>query len=171
MRLFFALWPPPKTAHAINRWAHRVMHETGGSLTPAENIHLTLAFLGDADPAPAHNAAQRVTASSHELPIDQGQYWTHNKIIWVGPTHPPTALTDLVTQLHSALRDAGFKIESRPFAAHITVLRKAHSPRALPLMPQVEWPVTEFLLVRSRTSSKGSTYEPVERFLLGKKTT
>ena len=33
-------------------------------------------------------------------------------------------------------------------------------------LPRVEWPVNEMLLVRSRTSPKGSTYEPVERFPL-----
>jgi 2'-5' RNA ligase len=33
-------------------------------------------------------------------------------------------------------------------------------------LPKVDWPVTEFFLVRSRTSPKGSTYEPVERFPL-----
>jgi RNA 2',3'-cyclic 3'-phosphodiesterase len=166
VRLFFALWPPPKTAHALNRWANAVMHEVGGTLTPPANIHLTLAFLGDADPARAQAAAKAVSAARHELHIDDGQYWSHNKIVWVGPRSAPAPLTDLVKQLQAALREAGFRLEERAFAPHITVLRKTSSPRALPLLPQVEWPVTEFLLVRSRSSANGSTYEPVERFPL-----
>jgi 2'-5' RNA ligase len=167
VRLFFAIWPPGKTAHALNRWANAVMHETGGTLTDTANIHLTLAFLGEADPGQAHNAALRVRAPAHELPIEQGQYWNHNKIIWVGPAAVPVPLTDLVRQLHAALKDAAFVLEDRPFTAHITLLRKAKAPRALPLLPQIDWPVKEFVLVRSRTSPKGSTYEPVERFPLG----
>lgn len=166
MRLFFAAWPPPKTAHALGQWAAKLAHETGGTLTRTENIHLTLAFLGEADPDKAHNAARRVQAKRHELGIDHAQYWKHNKIVWVGPQTMPPALAALVAQLHAALKGQSFVLEDRPFAAHITLLRKAKPPNALPPLPKLEWPVDEFLLVRSRTSSRGSTYEPVERFPL-----
>ena len=166
MRLFFALWPPPKTAHALGQWAHAVMAETGGSVMRSENIHLTLAFLGEADPDKAHNAAQRVGGSAHRLPIDDAKYWKHNKIVWVGPRVMPPPLAALVGALHAALKDHGFALEERPFAAHISLIRKARAPRSIPPLPALEWPVEEFVLVRSRTSPKGSTYEPVERFPL-----
>jgi 2'-5' RNA ligase len=47
----------------------------------------------------------------------------------------------------------------------VTLIRKARSAK-LPPLPAVEWPVREFLLVRSALSSKGPTYEPLERFAL-----
>lgn len=166
MRLFFALWPQAKTAHALSQWAQAVHKDTGGSLTAEEKIHLTLAFLGDADPDRAHDAAQRVQGRRHALPVEQARYWKHNKIVWAGPSALPSALNSLVTQLHGALREDGFVLEKRPFAAHITLIRKARSPRSLPPLPSVEWPVSEFVLVRSRTSPRGSTYEPFERFAL-----
>ena len=166
MRLFFALWPPAKTAHALSQWAHAVHKDTGGSPTAPEKIHLTLAFLGEADADRAHNVAQRVQGRRHALPIEQAQYWKHNKIVWVGPAAMPVELNDLVKRLHAALKDQGFLLEERPFAAHITLLRKARPPRSLPPLPALEWPVSEFVLVRSRTSAKGSAYEPVERFAL-----
>lgn len=166
MRLFFALWPPAKTAHALAQWTHQVMHETGGSPASSDHIHLTLAFLGDADPAKAFNAAQRVKGARHVLPIEHAQYWKHNKIVWVGPQVMPPPLAALVAQLHGTLKEHGFVLEDRAFAAHITLLRKAKPPKTLPPLPKVEWPVAEMLLVRSRTSPKGSTYEPVERFPL-----
>jgi len=166
VRLFFALWPPAKAAHALAQWTHEVAHGTGGTPTPSGNIHLTLAFLGEADPGKAFNAAQRVPGARHALPIDHAHYWKHNKIVWVGPQAMPAPLAALVNQLHGSLREHGFVLEDRPFAAHITVLRKAKPPQSLPALPRVEWPVNEMLLVRSRTSPKGSTYEPVERFPL-----
>jgi RNA 2',3'-cyclic 3'-phosphodiesterase len=166
VRLFFALWPPAKTAHALARWTHEVAHDSGGAPTPSDSIHLTLAFLGEADPGKAYNAAQRVQGARHALPIDQAQYWKHNKIVWVGPQATPASLAALVNQLHGSLREHGFVLEDRPFAAHVTLLRKAKPPKSLPPLPSVEWPVHEMLLVRSRTSPKGSTYEPVERFPL-----
>ena len=166
MRLFFALWPPAKTAHALAQWTHGVSRETGGAPTASDKIHLTLAFLGEADPGRAFNAAQRVQGARHMLAIDQAQYWKHNKIVWVGPQTMPAPLAALVSQLHAALKEHGFVLEDRPFAAHVTLLRKAKPPGSLPSLPKVEWPVNELLLVRSRTSPKGSTYEPVERFPL-----
>ncbi len=166
MRLFFALWPPAKTAHALAQWTHQVMHDTGGTPASSDKIHLTLAFLGEADPGKAFNAAQRVAGKRHALPLDQAQYWKHNKIVWVGPQTLPAALAALVGELHAALKDRGFVLEDRPFAAHVTLLRKARAPNALPPLPKLEWPVNEMLLVRSRTSPKGSTYEAVERFPL-----
>ena len=78
MRLFFALWPPAKTAHALAQWTHQIAHDTGGTPTASDQIHLTLAFLGEADPAKAFNAAQRVQGARHVLPIEQAQYWKHN---------------------------------------------------------------------------------------------
>lgn len=166
MRLFFALWPPVQTAHALAQWTHQVAHGAGGAPTASDKIHLTLAFLGEADPGKAYNAAQRVQGAPHALPIDHAQYWKHNKIVWVGPQTTPAPLDALVGRLHGALREHGFALEDRPFAAHVTLLRKAKPPQSLPTLPRVEWPVNEMLLVRSRTSPKGSTYEPVERFPL-----
>ena len=166
MRLFFALWPPAKTAHALAQWTHEVSRDTGGSPTASDKIHLTLAFLGDGDPTKAQTAATCVQGKRHVLPIDHAHYWRHNKIVWVGPQVMPPPLEALVKQLHGALKEQGFVLEDRPFAAHVTLLRKARPPKALPPLPALDWPVDEFVLVRSRTSPKGATYEWFERFPL-----
>ena len=166
MRLFFALWPPAGTAHVLGQWAHEVMHESGGKAIATANIHLTLAFLGEGDPARAYNAAQRVNGRRHRLPIDAARYVKRNEMVWVGPAAIPAELAALAADLRQALTVGGFVLEDRPFAAHVTVVRKARMPKSIPPLPRVEWPVDEFLLVRSRTSPKGSTYEPLERFAL-----
>jgi 2'-5' RNA ligase len=166
VRLFLALWPPATTAQALAQWSQEVARDTGGTPTASEKIHLTLAFLGEADPANAFKAARRVKGARHALPIDHAHYWKHNKIVWVGPQAMPAPLAALAGQLHAALKDHGFALEERPFAAHVTLLRKAKPPKALPPLPKVDWPVDEVLLVRSRNSPKGATYEPIERFTL-----
>ena len=163
MRLFFALWPPRETAQALAAWAALVQQGTGGKVTATENIHLTLAFLGDAEPEAAIAAARRVNGRRHPLPIEAAKYVRRNEMVWVAPLTMPEPLAELVAALHAALRSQAYKLEDRPFAAHVTLIRKARPPKALPPLPKVAWPVNEFLLVRSRTSPKGSTYEPVER--------
>ena len=165
MRLFFALWPPPETARALASWAADAQQRTGGRVTAEPNIHLTLAFLGEADPAAALRAAATVDASAHELPIERARYWRENNIVWAGPHETPPALKTLHERLSVALYREEFMLERRPFAAHVTLIRKARGA-TLPPLPAVEWLVREFLLVRSKVSSKGSTYEPVQRFTL-----
>lgn len=166
MRLFFALWPPRETARALAAWAAEVQTGSGGKVTATENTHLTLAFLGDADPEAAIGAARRVTGRRHELPIETAKYVRRNEMVWVAPAAMPELLAELVASLHGELRAASFKLEDRPFAAHVTLIRKARMPKALPALPAVEWPVDEFLLMRSRHTAKGATYELVGRFPL-----
>ena len=158
MRLFFALWPPRETALALERWAQALE----GRRTPGDNIHLTLAFLGEADAQNAVSAGRRVQAAPFRLPLEQASYWGHNKIVWAGPGQVPAELTRLVETLQLELYHEGFMLERRPFAAHVTLVRKAPA-QSLPPLPRTEWPVEEFALV----GSSGGSYRTLERFSLG----
>ena len=162
MRFFFAAWPPPRTASALEGWAAAL----GGRPTPAGNIHLTLAFLGVVAPEKAIAAARRVQAQAHELPIEIAKYWKHNRVLWVGPRETPARLKALVDALHLELYRAEYILERRPFAAHVTLLRTPNPPVHMPPLPNVSWPVNEFSLVSSSLSPKGSRYDIVERFPL-----
>jgi 2'-5' RNA ligase len=165
MRIFFAVWPPPQTARALARWADEAQRVTGGKTTKPEKIHLTLAFLGEAEPQRAIAAARKAQGQLHSLPIEVARHWRENDIVWAGPRETPSALKALFESLSMQLFRAEFILERRPFAAHVTLIRKARRAK-LPPLPAVEWPVNEFLLVRSSLSSSGSTYEPLERFAL-----
>lgn len=157
MRLFFALWPPREAAEALARWAGGLQ----GRAIPAEKIHLTLAFLGGVDPAKLVAAAKKVQAQPFELPIDSARYVRDNPMVWVGPREVPEGLRALVERLHFVLYRAEFILERRPFAAHVTLVRRAQRPKLTPL-PALRWPVGEFALVNSHHSR----YETLERFRL-----
>jgi len=75
-------------------------------------------------------------------------------------------LQALAGKLAVQLEERKFPVETRPFAAHVTLIRKASGPGELPALPEVDWPVREFVLVRSRLSAGGSRYEVLERFPL-----
>jgi RNA 2',3'-cyclic 3'-phosphodiesterase len=156
VRLFFAVWPPGRTAAELESWARALQ----GRVIPAEKVHLTLAFLGEAEPGRAAAAARRVSAAPHDLPIDAPGYWKHNRIVWAGPRETPAGLKALVEALHLELYRAEYILERRPFAAHVTLLRNAPRPAELPALPEVDWPVSDFTLVRSA----GQVYEVLERF-------
>ena len=166
MRLFFAVWPPPETARALAQWALEAQARTGGRATVQGNIHLTLAFLGEADPQRALRAAASVQARAHELPIQKSHYWRENNIVWAGPHETPHELKALHERLAMALYREEFMLERRPFAAHVTLVRKARAPKSIPPLPTVPWSVRELALVRSRPSGKGSDYENLATFPL-----
>ena len=175
MRLFFALWPPQNAARALHEWARQASLRTRGRVTRAETIHLTLAFMGEVEASRIEsllNSARATVGEAHSLPIEQARYWKHNRIVWVGPNETPAPLAALAADLKSVLMGNGFELEQRAFAAHVTLIRKAREPRALPDLPALAWPVEEFVLVRSQLSSEGSSegssYEVLERFALAR---
>jgi len=167
LRLFFALWPPPEIARALHAWALGVQRRSGGRVVPAAAIHLTLAFLGEVPAgrlALALEAAGAVRFAAHEIPIETACAWPHRAIVWAGPRETPQPTAALVEHLRLALAARGFEIEKRPFAAHVTLVRRAHPRSALPPLAPLAWPVGEFALVRSRLSTRGADYEPLARF-------
>jgi 2'-5' RNA ligase len=156
MRLFFAAWPPAAIARSLADWARKAQRVCRGSVTPEERIHLTLAFLGDADPDMARARGLEIRRPGVSLRIEQARYWAHNRIVWVGPQETPEPLRALARELG----------EQRTFAAHVTLIRQARPSGALPLLPALEWPVAEFLLVSSTLGPRGPAYEVLERFAL-----
>jgi 2'-5' RNA ligase len=170
LRLFFAVWPPEPTAAALHGWAVATKGAVGGRAIAAANIHLTLAFLGHVsaerlDAAVA--AARRVRGTSHTLPLTEARYWPRSHIVWVGPKAPPEPLAALALELQRELAAADFKLDEREFVAHVTLLRDVPRLRGLPALPDVEWPIDEFVLARSETAAAGSVYTILERFPLG----
>jgi 2'-5' RNA ligase len=156
MRLFFASWPPRELARALSHWAREAQRGCGGRVTREDLIHLTLAFLGNADPAVASATARAVRAAATSFPLEIAHFWKHNRIVWVGPQEVPQPLAALARALG----------EPREFAAHVTLIRKARGPAGLPPLPALEWPVSEFALMNSRLEPDGPVYEVLERFSL-----
>jgi 2'-5' RNA ligase len=172
VRLFFALWPPRQAASALYEWAAQASRLSGGRVARRETIHLTLAFLGEVEEEKLPSvirAGRGAGGQAHSLPIEQARHWSHNRIVWAGPNETPAALMALAGNLKRHLEREGLPLETRAFQAHITLVRKAREPRELPPLPAIEWPVGEFVLVRSALSREGSSYETIERFALDQK--
>jgi 2'-5' RNA ligase len=98
--------------------------------------------------------------------MDTARYWRHNRIVWAGPGALPGPLKQLAGDLRRELLREDFVLEEREFAAHVTLVRKAGPPQALPPLPRVAWPVQEFVLVRSVNSGGSSRYETLDAFPL-----
>ena len=171
-RVFFALWPPPEVARRLAGIAHDQAARHGGKATRADSVHLTLAFIGDVPASQLPDlvaAAERVKASSFALALGTCGYWSHNRLAWAGCEEVPAALVQLVRQLAKSLRQAGFRVDraSDDFVPHLTLVRRqADAAPAPPIEPAIAWQCDEFVLVRSRLSAAGSSYEKLHSFPL-----
>lgn len=176
-RVFFALWPAPDIAAKLAGIVAHACQKFGGKPTRRETIHLTLAFIGDVPEAQLPllaSIAGQVQAPSFDLTLDRLGFWQHNHLLWAGCNESPPALLPLVEDLTAALRQGGIALANgkHGFTPHVTLLRKvpAHAvnadDRPLPQIEALHWRCDNFVLVRSRQSLTGSSYEPLARFPL-----
>ncbi len=168
-RLFFALWPQPDLQRRLHALAHASLHGTGGRLVSPENLHLTLVFLGAIGRDRRHcleAAAGRVRTGRFSLQLDVAGYWPRPDAGWFGCNQPPGKLLDLVAALQAGAGGCGVDLQTRPYAAHVTVVRRpVHPPGAVTIAP-VEWPVDTFVLAESQSHPDGVHYRPLRAWPL-----
>lgn len=165
-RVYFALWPDDAVRAALVRATRRAVRRSGGKPTPAEKLHVTVAFLGGVDAAALERArtAPPVAVGAFTLPLDTLGTSGRTRILWLTCRHVPPALSALETTLWERLAAAGFEREPRLYRPHVTLARGARAVDE-PVEP-VQWPVTELALVESVPAGGGARYEVLERWPL-----
>jgi 2'-5' RNA ligase len=101
-------------------------------VTPAERIHLTLKFLGEAasDLVPRLEEALRAVAGgAAPFPVELGGWvllpaGRNPRVLAVGVSDPTGTLPRLAALLEERAEALGFPREARPFRAHVTVARR-----------------------------------------------
>lgn len=162
MRLFFALWPDDEVRVRLAHWSRELHAVCGGRPTRPENLHVTLAFLGNVEEArvaEVERAASEVAPRLSPLVLDQPGYWKHNRIAWAGASVVPPGLEALVSELRGALAKSQITFDAKSFVSHVTLLRQAGEPKAMPAFAPIEWGLDGFALVRSVTLPRGARYE------------
>jgi len=164
-RMFFALWPDAKLQRALAHIAHSMQLAFGGRSVDPRNIHMTLAFLGSVpngrvDELLAIGASIR--ASRFALNLIETGCWKRSAVAWIAPDASPQSLENLVLDLRQRLIDSQFGVDDKPFAPHVTLLRKARCrPQTVEHQAPLNWCVDHFVLMRSDTLSSGSEYTQV----------
>lgn len=165
-RLFFALWPDAQTRARIAKQA-RVLARRQGRPVAAENLHITLAFIGASGPEQRSCLEAQGTQVRVEpfcLELSRVGYFPRARVLWVGPQTTPESLLGLVVRLNRVLAPCGYRPEPRPFAVHVTLFRKANPVREAPAFEPVPWPVRDFCLVESVSDRNGVHYQVLRRF-------
>jgi len=100
-----------------------------GSFTLPENLHITLAFLGECT-AKQTSAAKAVMDSLSFKPLDVriervGRFGSNQgEALWWAGAGVSDALSDLHRELTDKLIAAGFSLDTRKFSPHITLGRR-----------------------------------------------
>ena len=127
-----------------------------GNYTPEENLHLTLAFIGEyPDAEPVLDALSAVLFRPFELRLEgMGRFGD----LWWAGMRDSVPLTAVVRRLRRALAENGIPFDKKRFSPHITLLRKA-SRALLGIVPEpASMIVTALSLMRSDRGRNGMIY-------------
>jgi 2'-5' RNA ligase len=168
-RLFFAVDPPEVLRAPLSALSRTVLPQGVGRAVAAENLHLTLVFLGEVEAprrACAEEAAAAVRGAPFQLTLDHLGWWGTPQVLWAAPASTPPELVLLVKDLERALKTCDHRPEQRTYQAHLTLARKVARPLPLPPMEPLVWEIGEFVLYRSDSVPGGSRYVALRRFPL-----
>ncbi len=143
----------------------------GARWVAAENLHLTLRFIGEVDRVQADDidhALMTVRTAPIDIELrDAGAFGSGNRarVLWAGVVRTP-ALNELKTRVDAALARTGVPPDDRKFAPHITLARftngsmQAVNRRAAEMAPAVSGRFTanQITLFESRLGSAGAHY-------------
>ena len=157
MRLFLAinLSAPMKDALIA---AQNVMYDHGvrGNYTREENLHLTLAFIGDyPDPQPVLDALEEVDFSPFPLTLEG---FGHFGSLWWAGLRASAPLMATARRVRRALASHGIPFDRKKFSPHITLLRRAEGAPPPFSVPQVSMTVDTISLMRSDRGKSGMIY-------------
>lgn len=175
MRAFVALELPEVFADEVSALARALERTCEGRFVPAENRHLTLAFLGEVGEAEARVAMDALeTACAGAGPVELvaeglGTFGSGRATtLWLG-ARASDELGLLAARVRAELAARGLAYDEKPFRPHVTLARRARLPRA-PLgdlaFPRPD-EARRVTLFRSILGPDGARYKPLHTVELG----
>lgn len=150
----------------------------GGNFTRRDNLHLTLAFIGETDrQADLVRVMESVRVPAFDLTLGGlGRFRRPGGDIVFRQVEGGEGLLLLHRQLTQALQEAGFAVERRPFQPHLTLGREVRVAEAdlqalSAALPPLRLNVRAMTLMKSERISGVLTYTPLHaRALVGQPT-
>ncbi len=170
-RVFFALWPDESVRKQLNQAFQDSPYfsHTRGRRYKQHNLHITLHFLGNVTEDQLNCARQQaatIKATRFVLLMNHFGRFKRARVLWLAPANVPDQVTRLYTQLGEALTLCDFRIETRPYQPHVTLMRKFHDRVEENEIEPIEWQVDRFALIESVPVEGGVEYQPLEFYNL-----
>ena len=160
--MFFALPADGALDADLGTLTGSIAAATEGRPVSASNRHATLAFVGQIPQAALAQLVEigdALPRAGFDLTLDTVGSFKAARVAWIGPSRVVPELDALHAALSARLRGGAFRVEERPFHAHVTLAR--HCRRTLPqrTVAPIAWPVREVVLYESIGTPDGPRYE------------
>ena len=163
MRLFIGIRPTDNIRKAlVKAQGYLLRHGISGAWVTPENLHMTLAFIGEyPEVDPVLDAMEEAAFSPFEI------CYTHigtfrESIVW-GGIEPSEPLSALVKRLRYELAKADIPFDNSSFSPHFTLARHADFSKGIPPVDiePVSMTVDQITLYRSDRGKNGMIYTEV----------
>ncbi len=132
----------------------------GGSFTREENLHLTLAFIGESERTEDISRVIRKCACPR-FEISLGGSGRFGDLWWAGLA-PCPRLDALAESLRAELKREGFEPDDKPFRAHITLARRLRPAGSISLdLPPCSMTASRVSLMKSERINGHMKYTEV----------
>jgi 2'-5' RNA ligase len=158
-RLFVAIWPPEDVVEVLMGLHRKDLR--GVRFVVPENWHVTLRFLGEADPAAVAAALDGVALGPADARLGPAVDVVAERALVV----PVAGVDDLAHAVVAATADIGDPPPRRRFVGHLTlarVKRHARLPASIGEPVSAAFDVTEVALVESRLHPDRARYETLD---------
>lgn len=160
MRLFIAVKLNEKMKKAVSQVQDSFrIRGIGGNYIHPENMHITLAFIGEySDPEAVIEALEQVEFSPFDIKMDR--IGCFDELWWTGFAESEE-LDKLARSVRRALAGAGIPYDKTKFKAHVTFLRRAKNMDKSRLdinFQQAGMHISRISLMRSDRGKNGMIY-------------
>lgn len=182
MRLFFAINLPDNIKEnlvPVMENMQKLNPHHSLKWVKTKSLHLTLHFLGEQSNAMADKIIKTVDDLGdgfEAINVKVGEWGgfpnLHCPKILFFTLKDSQALHDLYKKIGSKLKTMGLETEKRAWKTHVTVARNKNAFKPIKInpaeLPNLEWQVQSFELMKSNLLKDGAEYEVVKSFNLGK---
>ena len=164
MRLFIAIEFDEEILQALTKLQSEwKVSGVRGNFTPVQNLHLTLAFIGEyGNPNAVLEAMNSISFDPFSINLDG--IGTFRDIYWAGIA-ANDALSNYVRRLRRALAENNIPYDRKRFSPHITLVRRAEFNRSIEELlknpPNGEMEVKSVVLMSSTRGKSGMIYTKV----------
>ena len=160
MRLFAAIQLSDEMKGSITGTMHE-MKKAGvkGNYIPMQNLHLTLAFIGETKETPKiREALQNIQIKPFRLSMSElGNF---GDILWIG-VKGTQGLSQATKSVRDALDAAGIEYDRKKFEPHITIIRKVSGSWKQVADPKGEMMVKKISLMKSEEKNGKRVYTEI----------
>jgi 2'-5' RNA ligase len=173
-RLFMAVDLPSEAVDRLLGWQQQyLVSDRALRMTPAEQLHVTLVFLGQMDERELEVAADQLEriedlssftmTATHLVGLPKGRI---PRVIAAGFDEPIVRISEIHDELAAALMAKRlYKKEKRPYFPHVTIARARGRPRIIPseITPEpVQFTAVRVTLYNSILKPKGAEHQALK---------